>query len=108
MGVYLVSDGSNRPYRAKIRAPGFAHLAGADFMSRGAWLPCVPFLLSPFLPLSLFLPSLFPLSAASFPAFPQLMLFSSHSDMVALIGTMDLVFGEVTHLDPRSLPLLSR
>ncbi|GAA5910588.1 hypothetical protein JCM6882_001032, partial [Rhodosporidiobolus microsporus] len=55
MGVYLVSDGSNRPYRCKIRAPGFAHLAGADFMSRGAWLP----------------------------------------DMVALIGTMDLVFGEV-------------
>lgn len=34
MGVYLVSDGSNRPYRCKIRAPGFAHLAGADFMMR--------------------------------------------------------------------------
>ncbi|GAA5839273.1 hypothetical protein JCM3766R1_003161 [Sporobolomyces carnicolor] len=55
MGVYLVSDGSNRPYRCKIRAPGFAHLAGADFMARGHWLP----------------------------------------DMVAIIGTMDLVFGEV-------------
>lgn len=36
MGVYLVSDGSNRPYRCKIRAPGFAHLAGADFMMRSA------------------------------------------------------------------------
>ena len=34
MGVYLVSDGSNRPYRCKIRAPGFAHLAGADMMMR--------------------------------------------------------------------------
>ncbi|KAK4053519.1 ndufs2, NADH ubiquinone oxidoreductase 49 kd subunit [Microbotryomycetes sp. JL201] len=55
MGVYLVSDGTQRPYRCKIRAPGFAHLAGADFMSRHAFLP----------------------------------------DMVAIIGTMDLVFGEV-------------
>ncbi|KAI9601263.1 hypothetical protein H4Q26_001077 [Puccinia striiformis f. sp. tritici PST-130] len=55
MGVYLVSDGSNRPYRCRIRAPGFAHLAGADFMSRHHFLP----------------------------------------DMVAIIGTMDLVFGEV-------------
>lgn len=34
MGVYLVSDGSNRPYRCKIRAPGFAHLAGADMMMK--------------------------------------------------------------------------
>jgi NADH dehydrogenase (ubiquinone) Fe-S protein 2 len=34
MGVYLVSDGTNRPYRCKIRAPGFAHLQGADFMMR--------------------------------------------------------------------------
>jgi hypothetical protein len=33
MGVYLVSDGSQRPYRCKIRAPGFAHLAGSDFIS---------------------------------------------------------------------------
>merc|ERR1711939_263472 len=55
MGVYLVSDGSNRPYRCKIRAPGFAHLAGADFMMRHHYLP----------------------------------------DSVAIIGTMDLVFGEV-------------
>ncbi|CAE6442161.1 unnamed protein product [Rhizoctonia solani] len=53
MGVYLVSDGSNRPYRCKIRAPGFAHLAGADFMMRHHFLP----------------------------------------DAVAVIGTMDLVFG---------------
>ena len=39
MGVYLVSDGTNRPYRCKIRAPGFAHLAGADFMMRREFLP---------------------------------------------------------------------
>jgi NADH-quinone oxidoreductase subunit D len=37
-GVYLVSDGTNRPYRCKIRAPGFAHLAGMDFMNRGHML----------------------------------------------------------------------
>ncbi|EJU02824.1 NADH dehydrogenase I D subunit [Dacryopinax primogenitus] len=55
MAVYLVSDGSNRPYRCKIRAPGFAHLAGADFMMRGHNL----------------------------------------ADAVTIIGTMDLVFGEV-------------
>jgi NADH-quinone oxidoreductase subunit D len=34
-GVYLVSDGSNKPYRCRIRAPGFPHLQGLDFMSRG-------------------------------------------------------------------------
>ncbi|PAV22876.1 NADH-ubiquinone oxidoreductase [Pyrrhoderma noxium] len=55
MGVYLVSDGSNRPYKCKIRAPGFAHLAGADFIMRHHML----------------------------------------ADAVAIIGTMDLVFGEV-------------
>ncbi|BFZ55987.1 ndufs2, NADH ubiquinone oxidoreductase 49 kd subunit [Savitreella phatthalungensis] len=55
MGVYVVSDGSERPYRCKIRAPGFAHLAGADMISRDHYLP----------------------------------------DVVAIIGTMDLVFGEV-------------
>ncbi|KAJ8104156.1 nife hydrogenase-like protein [Lipomyces tetrasporus] len=55
MGVYVVSDGSERPYRCKIRAPGFAHLAGFDAISRGHFLP----------------------------------------DAVAIIGTMDLVFGEV-------------
>ncbi|CAO3613767.1 unnamed protein product [Mucor fragilis] len=54
-GVFLMSDGSNRPYRCKIRAPGFAHLQGADFMSRNHLLP----------------------------------------DMVTIIGTMDIVFGEV-------------
>ncbi|CAG8611769.1 26787_t:CDS:2 [Dentiscutata erythropus] len=54
-GVFLVSDGTNRPYRCKIRAPGFAHLAGSDFMSRGHYIP----------------------------------------DMVTVIGTMDIVFGEV-------------
>lgn len=40
MGVYLVSDGTNRPYRCKIRAPGFAHLAGADFMMRREFPTC--------------------------------------------------------------------
>jgi len=55
MGVYLVSDGSNRPYRCSIRAPGFAHLAGSDFMMRHHLI----------------------------------------ADAVAIIGTMDLVFGEV-------------
>lgn len=38
MGVYVVSDGSNRPYRLRIRAPGFAHLAGADFMMRNHYI----------------------------------------------------------------------
>ncbi|KAH9949399.1 NADH-ubiquinone oxidoreductase [Amylocystis lapponica] len=61
MGVYLISDGTNRPYRCKIRAPGFAHLAGADFMMRRT---------------------------------------SPHylADVVAIIGTMDLVFGYVFSL----------
>lgn len=55
MGVYLVSDGSNKPYRCKIRAPGFYHLAAMDYMGRGHML----------------------------------------ADIVALIGTQDVVFGEV-------------
>ena len=55
MGVYLVSDGSNRPYRCSISAPGYRHLTGADMVARHHYLP----------------------------------------DMVAIIGTMDLVFGEV-------------
>jgi NADH:ubiquinone oxidoreductase subunit D len=54
-GVYLVSDGTNKPYRCKIRAPGFAHLASLDMMSKGHML----------------------------------------ADVVALIGTQDIVFGEV-------------
>src|SRR5690606_552141 len=37
-GVYLVSDESNKPYRCKIRAPGFAHLQGMDFLTRGHML----------------------------------------------------------------------
>ena len=37
-GVYLVADGSNKPYRCKIRAPGFAHLAAMDFLCRGHML----------------------------------------------------------------------
>jgi len=55
MGVYLVADGSSRPYRCKIRAPGFFHLAAMDMMSRGHLI----------------------------------------ADVVAIIGTCDLVFGEV-------------
>ena len=54
-GVFLVSDGSNRPYKCKIRAPGFAHLQGLDFMSRGHML----------------------------------------ADVSAIIGTLDVVFGEI-------------
>jgi len=54
-GVYLVSNGTNRPYRCKIRAPGFAHLQGLDFMSRNHML----------------------------------------ADVVTIIGTQDIVFGEV-------------
>ncbi len=54
-GVYLVADGSNRPYKCKIRAPGFAHLQAMDHMSRGHML----------------------------------------ADTVALIGSMDIVFGEI-------------
>ncbi|KAJ1976235.1 ndufs2, NADH ubiquinone oxidoreductase 49 kd subunit [Dimargaris cristalligena] len=54
-GVYLVSDGSNRPYRCKIKAPGFAHLAVTETMARDHML----------------------------------------ADMVTIIGTCDLVFGEV-------------
>jgi NADH-quinone oxidoreductase subunit D len=37
-GVYLVSDGTNKPYKCKIRAPGFAHLSAMDFMCRGHML----------------------------------------------------------------------
>lgn len=54
-GVFLVSDGSGRPYRCKIRAPGFFHLQGLDFMARGHML----------------------------------------ADVVTIIGTQDIVFGEV-------------
>ncbi|MEQ1774726.1 MAG: NADH-quinone oxidoreductase subunit D [Burkholderiales bacterium] len=54
-GIYLVSDGANKPYRLKIRAPGFAHLSALDEMSRGHMI----------------------------------------ADVVAIIGTQDIVFGEV-------------
>ena len=54
-GVYLVSDGSNKPYRCKIRAPGFAHLQAMDFLSKGHML----------------------------------------ADVVANIGSLDVVFGEI-------------
>ncbi len=54
-GVYLVSDGSNKPYRCKIRAPGFAHLSAMDFMNRGHML----------------------------------------ADVSAILGSLDIVFGEV-------------
>jgi NADH:ubiquinone oxidoreductase subunit D len=54
-GVFLVSDGTNKPYRCHIRAPGFAHLQGLNFMSRGHMI----------------------------------------SDVVTIIGTQDIVFGEI-------------
>ena len=54
-GVYLVSDGSNKPYKCKIRAQGFAHLQAMDFCSKGHML----------------------------------------ADVVAILGSMDIVFGEI-------------
>jgi len=41
-GVYLISDGSNKPYRCKIRAPGFSHLQAMDYLIRGHMLADVP------------------------------------------------------------------
>jgi NADH-quinone oxidoreductase subunit D len=54
-GVYLVADGSNKPYRCKISAPGFKFLQAIDYMGRGHML----------------------------------------ADIVAIIGSMDIVFGEI-------------
>lgn len=54
-GVFLVSDGTNKPYKCKIRAPGFPHLQGLDFISKGHML----------------------------------------ADVSAIIGTLDIVFGEI-------------
>ena len=54
-GIYIISDGANKPYRLKIRAPGFAHLAALDEMSRGHMI----------------------------------------ADLVEIIGTKDIVFGEI-------------
>ncbi len=54
-GVYLVSDGGNKPYRCKIRAPGFPHLAAMDFLNKGHML----------------------------------------ADVSAIIGSLDVVFGEI-------------
>jgi NADH-quinone oxidoreductase subunit D len=54
-GVYLVADGTNRPYRAKIRAPGYLHLQAMDYLAKGHQL----------------------------------------ADVAAIIGTLDIVFGEV-------------
>jgi NADH-quinone oxidoreductase subunit D len=54
-GIYLVSDGANKPYRMKIRAPGFSHLASLDEMAKGHMI----------------------------------------ADVVAIIGTQDIVFGEI-------------
>ncbi|MDQ6995866.1 MAG: NADH-quinone oxidoreductase subunit D [Mariprofundus sp.] len=53
--VYIVSDGSNKPYRMKVRAPGFAHIEALDYMCRGHMI----------------------------------------ADVVAILGTQDIVFGEV-------------
>ena len=55
MGIYMVSSGSNKPYRCKIKAPGFAHLQGLKFLGVNNML----------------------------------------ADVVTLIGTLDIVFGEV-------------
>ena len=41
-GVYLISDGSNKPYRCKIRAPGFSHLQAMDYLIKGHMLADVP------------------------------------------------------------------
>ena len=41
-GVYLISDGSSKPYRCKIRAPGFSHLQAMDYLIRGHMLADVP------------------------------------------------------------------
>jgi len=54
-GVYLISDGANKPYRMKLRAPGYAHLAALDEMGKGHMI----------------------------------------ADAVTIIGTMDVVFGEI-------------
>ena len=54
-GIYFISDGANKPYRMKIRAPGFAHLAAMDEMSRGHMI----------------------------------------ADVVTIIGSQDIVFGEI-------------
>jgi NADH-quinone oxidoreductase subunit D len=54
-GIYLVSDGANKPFRLKIRAPGYAHLQGLDMMARGHMI----------------------------------------ADAVTIIGTQDIVFGEI-------------
>ena len=54
-GVYLVSDGTNKPYRARLRAPGFFFMAAVDYLSRGHML----------------------------------------ADSVAIIGSLDIVFGEI-------------
>ena len=54
-GVFLVSDGTNKPYRCKIRAPGFPFLQATEFLSKGHML----------------------------------------SDLVAIIGSLDIVFGEI-------------
>ena len=44
-GVYLYSNGSNKPYRCRIKAPSFAHLQGLDFMSRGHLMADIPVIL---------------------------------------------------------------
>jgi NADH-quinone oxidoreductase subunit D len=47
-GVYLVSDGSNRPYRVKLRAPGFAHLSALEFVGKGHLLGDIPAMIGSF------------------------------------------------------------
>ena len=43
-----MSDGSNKPYRCKIKAPGFAHLQGLDFMAKGHMLADIPAMIGSF------------------------------------------------------------
>jgi NADH dehydrogenase (ubiquinone) Fe-S protein 2 len=92
-GVYLVSDGSNRPYRCKIKAPGFAHL-----VRQGLGLSCdgrarkrqFSFHTSLSPPLTPRLNLLFHQAGLDFMSRGHML-----ADVVALIGTQDIVFGEV-------------
>jgi NADH:ubiquinone oxidoreductase subunit D len=79
MGVYLVSDGSSRPYRCHIRAPGFAHLV----------------IISLFLSYLVF--TWFGLNNFIFTKAALDKISKDHmiADVVAIIGTLDIVFGEV-------------
>lgn len=78
MGVYLVSDGSSRPYRVHIRAPGFAHLVSFKL-----------FLILVFALLFIYSIDIFKA------ALDKISKNHMIADLVAIIGTLDIVFGEV-------------